>query len=81
MWAPSRRSRLSCAFLVVALVAALAGTSPAGSAAVPPSGGAGLGRHDRELLAQARGAGSSTVTLLIATRLGATRAWASSSRS
>ncbi|MDQ4037283.1 MAG: serine protease, partial [Actinomycetota bacterium] len=41
------------------------------AAAAPTSQGAGLGRHDRELLAEARVNGETTIRLLIASRSGA----------
>lgn len=46
-------------------------TAPAGAA--PSGNGAGLDKHDRELLAQARADGDTSVTLLIAARPGANR--------
>jgi len=66
----ARSVRISVLFaFVAALLLALA----AAQSASPQAAGqaSGLGRHDRELLAEARAAGKSTVTLLIAARPGA----------
>ncbi|HET9441726.1 MAG TPA: hypothetical protein VFO65_00310, partial [Acidimicrobiales bacterium] len=61
------------AVAVGVLLAALL-TPAAGGAGTPGTPvGSALGRSDRALLAQARASGDSTVTLLIATRIGATR--------
>ncbi|HEV7807384.1 MAG TPA: hypothetical protein VGO80_16310, partial [Solirubrobacteraceae bacterium] len=54
------------------LVAVLLTLATAQSASPLPGGqGSGLGRHDRELLADARVKGKTTVTLLVAARSGA----------
>lgn len=57
-----------------ALLTAGLALSPAPVGATPATPGAGLDKHDRQLLAQATAAGEETVTLLVASRPGANRA-------
>jgi len=65
-------ARLTLVAAVLSLVAAvLVPLLAAPAAAAPNEQGAGLGRHDRELLAEARVNGDRTITLLIASRPGA----------
>ena len=71
------RSRSRAGFaglLAVALPAALLVLTPTPAAvAAPTARGAGLDKHDRELLAEARADGDKTVTLLIASKPGANK--------
>jgi subtilisin family serine protease len=70
------RSRAGLAgILAAALPAALLVLTPTPAAvAAPTAKGAGLDKHDRELLAQARADGDTTVTLLIASKPGQNKA-------
>ena len=67
---PSRRV-LSSALLAVMTAALLPLTSSPAAGAPPAAPGSSLGRHDRQLLAEARANGQTTVTMLIAARAGA----------
>lgn len=62
-----RRARLAAGLFVVLAVCLLVATAASGQT---PTGPSKLGKHDRELIAKARAAGESTVTLLIAAREG-----------
>jgi len=68
-----KRARNVFIAVLPALVAAALLPLVASSAAAQPGGGpgSGLGRHDRQLLAEARANGDATVTMLIAARAGA----------
>ena len=74
---PFTRSRRTAAAVTLAALTTLVGGSlalpTAASAAGGSSPGSSLGAHDDELLAQARVAGKSTVTLLVAAKGGAHR--------
>ncbi|MDQ3114636.1 MAG: serine protease, partial [Actinomycetota bacterium] len=67
---PSRRV-LSSALLAVMTAALLPLTSSPAAGAPAAAPGSSLGRHDRQLLAEARANGQTTVTMLIAARAGA----------
>ena len=60
------------ACMALAVAATLSVSSTPASAA-PKNDGAGIGKHDRELLAQARANGERTVTVLFAAREGSNR--------
>jgi len=74
---PFARSRRTVAAVTLTALTTLVGGSlalpTAASAAGGSSPGSSLGAHDDELLAQARAAGKSTVTLLVAAKGGAQR--------
>ncbi len=62
--------RLATASLAASGLVAGALAAAAAPAVAASTGGQQLGKHDRELLAQARAEGKSSVTLLIAARPG-----------